>query len=102
MTGSCAQHVAIIGMACRLPGARDLRDFWHNLRDGVDSITFFSEKQLAAAGIPKVVWDDPSYVNANGVLDDVEMFDAEFFGFAPREAEVTDPQHRLFLECAWE
>ena len=102
MTASSAQHVAIIGMACRLPGARGLHEFWENLRDGVNSIAFFSDKQLAAAGVPKKLRDDPSYVKANGVLDDVEMFDAEFFGFAPREAEATDPQQRVFLECAWE
>jgi acyl transferase domain-containing protein len=96
------QGIAIVGMAARFPGARSVDDFWQNLKNGVESISFFSEQEVDAVGIPPHILADPHYVRARGVLDDVEYFDAEFFGFAPREAEIMDPQHRLFLECAWE
>src|SRR5207237_5054940 len=76
--------------------------FWWNVRDGVDSITRFSDCELLAAGVPAGALADPRYVKAWGVLVDAAMFDAAFFGFTPRDAEITDPQHRLFLECAWE
>jgi acyl transferase domain-containing protein len=94
--------IAIIGMAGRFPGARNLAEFWHNLRHGVESITYFSDAELAAAGVAPALLSDPRYVKAWGVLADVEWFDAAFFGFSPREAELMDPQRRLFLECAWE
>ena len=94
--------IAIIGMAGRFPGARNIEQFWHNLRDGVESISFFTDEELVAAGIEPALLNAPNYVKAGGVLEDVELFDASFFGFNPREAELTDPQHRFFLECAWE
>ena len=94
--------IAVIGMALRLPGAKTVADFWRNLRDGVESVRFFTDEQLKAAGVPESVLADPHYVKASAALDDVDLFDASFFGFSPREAEITDPQHRLFLECAWE
>ncbi len=93
--------VAIVGMAGRFPGARDVDAFWHNLCEGVESITFFTDDELAER-VPGEVLADPRYVRARGVLDGAEDFDASFFGFTPREAEVMDPQHRLFLECAYE
>jgi amino acid adenylation domain-containing protein len=94
--------IAIIGMAGRFPGARNLEEFMHNLEAGLESITFFTDEELIAAGIEPDLLQNPNYVKANGVLDDIEMFDANFFGFTPREAEITDPQHRLFMEVAWE
>jgi acyl transferase domain-containing protein len=94
--------IAIVGMACRFPGAGDLAAFWRNLRDGVESIRFFSDEALAAAGVDPTLLAQPNYVKAAPVLEDVEKFDAAFFGYSPREAAVTDPQHRLFLEVAWE
>ena len=94
--------IAIIGMALRLPGAKSVADFWRNLRDGVESVRSFSDDELRAVGITESVLADPHYVKASAVLDDIDLFDASFFGFSPREAEITDPQHRLFLECAWE
>ena len=94
--------IAIIGMAGRFPGARNTAEFWHNLRHGVESITRFSDAELAAAGVAPAVLSDPKYVKAWSVLADAEWFDAAFFGFSPREAELMDPQRRLFLECAWE
>jgi acyl transferase domain-containing protein/acyl carrier protein len=95
-------EIAVIGMAGRFPGARNIGEFWRNLRDGVESIAFFSDAELAASGIDPTELSDPNYVKAKGVLKDAELFDASFFGFTPREAELMDPQHRLFLECAWE
>src|SRR6185369_315838 len=91
-----------IGMAGRFPGAPDVAALWRNLRDGVESIRRFSNTELEAEGIPAALLVDPRYIPAKGVLDGVETFDAEFFGFPPREAELLDPQQRLFLECAWQ
>jgi PPOX class F420-dependent enzyme/OxyR family protein len=96
------EQVAVVGMACRLPGAPDLDAFWGNLRAGVESITRFSRDELLAAGVPPDLVDDPSYVPALGTLRDIELFDAGFFGYSAREAAIVDPQQRLFLECAWE
>jgi len=96
------EGVAIIGLAGRFPGARNVTEFWRNLRDGVESITHFTDEQLAAAGLDAAVFNAPNYVRAGFVVDDIELFDASFFGFNPREGEVLDPQHRLFMECAWE
>ncbi|HBB36165.1 MAG TPA: beta-ketoacyl synthase [Cyanobacteria bacterium UBA9273] len=93
--------VAIIGMAGRFPKAKDIETFWHNLRDGVESISFFSERELLNAGIAPTYFNYRDYVRAGAVLEDIEMFDAPFFGFSPKEAEITDPQHRVFLECAF-
>jgi len=95
-------EIAVIGMAGRFPGARDLEQFWRNLCDGVESIRFFSDEELRAKGVAAEILADPNYVKAEAVLDDIEMFDALFFGFTPREASLIDPQHRLFLEHAWE
>ena len=94
--------IAVIGMAGKLPGAPNLEAFWRNLRDGVESITFFTDEQLLAAGESPALLRDPAYVRACPVLADMEMFDAGFFGWSPRDAAITDPQHRLFLETAWE
>jgi len=94
--------VAVIGMAGRFPGARNTSEFWKNLCDGVESITFLSDEELQQAGVDQAVLGDPRYVKAKGVLADADMFDASFFGMNPREAELTDPQQRVFLECAWE
>jgi acyl transferase domain-containing protein/acyl carrier protein len=94
--------IAIVGMACRFPGAGDPATFWRNLRDGVESIRVFSDAELLAAGVDAAQLANPNYVKAAPVLEDVDRFDAAFFGYSPREAAVTDPQHRLFLEVAWE
>lgn len=94
--------IAVVGLAVRLPGAKDADQFWRNLRDGVESVKFFSDEELAAEGIPEYLLRNPKYVKAGATLDDIDMFDAPFFGIQPREAQLMDPQHRLFLECAWE
>jgi acyl transferase domain-containing protein/acyl carrier protein len=93
--------IAVVGMSVRVPGADTLEQYWANLRDGVESITFFSDAELLAAGVPAADLANPDYVRACGALRDVEHFDADFFSFTPREAETLDPQHRIFLECAW-
>ncbi|GIX23375.1 MAG: hypothetical protein KatS3mg122_0606 [Caldimonas sp.] len=94
--------IAVVGMAGRFAGARDLEEYWRNLRDGVESLTRFTEEELLAAGVKPAQLRDPNYVPVGAVLPDMEMFDAAFFGFSPREAAIMDPQHRHFLECAWE
>jgi acyl transferase domain-containing protein/acyl carrier protein len=94
--------IAIVGMSGRFPGANNLDEFWRNLRDGVESVSFFSDDDLRRAGVDPAVRRDPDYVGAGGVLAGVDLFDAGFFGFNPREAEAMDPQHRIFLETAWE
>ncbi len=94
------EPVAIIGMAARFPGAADVDAFWRNLRDGVESISRFSDAELDAAVDPRLR-ADPQYVAARGTLRDVDQFDAGFFGLSPREAQIMDPQQRLFLELAW-
>jgi acyl transferase domain-containing protein len=94
--------IAIIGMAGRFPDAPTIEAFWQNLRDGKEAVSFFSEQELLDAGVPPEVLQDPNYVRARAVLDQADLFDAAFFNVSPREAELTDPQHRLFLECAWE
>ncbi|MEK8051132.1 SDR family NAD(P)-dependent oxidoreductase [Ideonella sp. DXS22W] len=96
------EAVAIVGWAGRYPGAAHLDQLWDNLRGGVESVRFFTRDELLAAGLDPQLIDRPDYVPAKGRLDDVELFDASFFGYTPREAAVMDPQHRLFLECAWE
>jgi amino acid adenylation domain-containing protein len=95
-------EIAIVGMAGRFPGAPDVDRFWENLRDGVESITFYSEEQLLALGGDPRAVRDPAYVRAAAQLPDIDLWDASFFGFSPREAEQMDPQQRVFLECAWE
>ena len=94
--------LAIIGMSGRFPGAADVRAFWENLRRGVESIRFFTDEELIAAGESPEALSDPAYVRANGKLDGIDEFDAGFWGMSPRDAAVFDPQHRLFLEVAWE
>ncbi len=93
--------VAIIGMACRFPGAESVEAFWENLLAGEESITVFSDDELLAAGIAPDKVADPNYVKARGLIKDPELFDAAFFGITPREAELMDPQQRLFLETCW-
>src|SRR6266568_180576 len=95
-------EIAIIGMVGRFPGAKNIDEFWQNLQQGVESVSFFSEEELESSGVASTLLNDHHYVKAGAILNDVELFDAAFFGFNPREAEVMDPQQRLFLECAWE
>jgi amino acid adenylation domain-containing protein len=93
--------IAIIGMAGRFPGADDLNQFWANLENGVESISFFSAAQLQAAGVPQALIANPDYVPAKAIVDKADYFDARFFGYSPGEATLMDPQQRIFLEAAW-
>lgn len=96
------EGVAVIGLAGCFPGAADIDHYWKNLSDGVESVMTFSDQQLLSAGVRPDLIANPNYVKAGILLDGIDLFDAGFFGFTPREAALTDPQHRIFLECAWE
>ncbi|MFJ8005323.1 type I polyketide synthase [Streptomyces fagopyri] len=95
-------EIAVIGMSCRFPGAADTARFWENIRSGTESITVHSRDELLAAGVSEALLDDPDFVPAQGVLEGADLFDADFFGINPKEADLMDPQHRLLLECAWQ
>ncbi|WP_373801152.1 beta-ketoacyl synthase N-terminal-like domain-containing protein, partial [Delftia acidovorans] len=95
-------EIAVIGMAGRFPGADDIDRFWANIRDGVESVKRYSDDELRALGVPQALLDDAGYVKAGVPLAGMDLFDADFFGYTPRDAEQLDPQHRLFLECAWQ
>jgi phthiocerol/phenolphthiocerol synthesis type-I polyketide synthase E len=94
--------IAVVGMSCRFPKAPSVAAFWQNLLDGVDAVHDYTEAELVACGIEPELRRDPAHVKAGGRLTGIADFDAEFFGFTPDEAATTDPQHRLFIETAWE
>ena len=96
------EQIAIVGMAGRFPGAQNITQFWHNLADGVESISRFSDQELLARGVSEEKIRHPHFVKAGTILQDADMFDASFFGYNKREAEIMDPQQRIFLEIAWE
>ena len=100
--GSMSDRIAVIGMACRFPGADNPAEFWENLKAGVESLTFFSEQELRASGVSERWLKDPNYIRASTILKEMEYFDAGFFEFSASEARQLDPQQRLLLECAWE
>ncbi|WP_218653139.1 type I polyketide synthase [Nostoc sp. TCL26-01] len=93
--------VAIVGMVGRFPGAKNVDEFWQNLCEGLESTTFFADDELDSSIDPKLC-QDPNYVKAKGMIPGGETFDAAFFGINPREAEVMDPQSRIFLELVYE
>ena len=95
------EGVAIVGMAGRFPGAGSVAELWENVKAGRESISRFTWEELDARD-PAALARDPAYVPARGILEGVELFDAGFFGYTPREVEVMDPQHRIFLEICWE
>ncbi|MCM3337224.1 SDR family NAD(P)-dependent oxidoreductase [Paenibacillus sp. MER TA 81-3] len=95
-------EIAVIGMAGRFPGARNVEEYWGNLKNGVESVRFFTDGELEAAGVDPEMIRHPRYVKAKAVVPDAEWFDSDFFDYSPREAEVIDPQLRMFHECAWE
>jgi acyl transferase domain-containing protein/surfactin synthase thioesterase subunit len=102
MGGNSSAGVAIVGIACRFPGAADHSAFWRNLCEGVESISALSDQDLLSAGVPGDVLRNPSYVKAASLLPDIDQFDAAFFEYSPEEARLMDPQQRLLLEVAWE
>ena len=103
-TGTTAEPgglIAVVGMACRFPGARTIDEYWHNIRAGVESVREFSVEEMLADGADPTRLDDPAYVRSGTWLPGIDEFDAAFFGVTPREAQTLDPQHRMLLECAW-
>jgi acyl transferase domain-containing protein len=94
--------IAIVGLACRFPDAENSDQFWSNLKQGHESLRDFTAEEMLKAGVSANLLADPNYVKRGTVLQGADLFDASFFGFNPREAEVMDPQQRIFLECAWE
>ncbi|MGH9214567.1 MAG: SDR family NAD(P)-dependent oxidoreductase [Acidimicrobiales bacterium] len=94
------EPIAIVGLACRVPGAGDARQLWRNLVDGVESLRWYSREEQAALAVPPETLDDPNYVSAAMALDDHQDFDAAFFGMSIREAEIRNPQQRLYLELS--
>ena len=99
--GYSGTEIAIIGLACRFPGARDSRSFWSNLRQGVESLSHLSDGELLRQGVDPALLRRPNYVRAAQVVEDIDCFDAGFFGYNAIEARLMDPQQRLFLECCW-
>ncbi|HKV12360.1 MAG TPA: amino acid adenylation domain-containing protein, partial [Thermoanaerobaculia bacterium] len=96
------EEIAVIGLAGRFPGANTVDQLWENLRAGREAIRFFTDEELLTAGVDPALVANPDYVKAKGILGEVDRFDAGLFGLSPREVELMDPQHRIFLECAWE
>ncbi len=97
-----AGAVAIIGMVGRFPGANDLETYWRNIRDGSETVTRFTDEELQQAGVSPQLLQNPAYVKARGIVDEIDLFDPKFFGYSARDAVVMDPQQRLFLQCSWE
>ncbi|WP_445629022.1 SDR family NAD(P)-dependent oxidoreductase [Nostoc sp. DSM 114167] len=96
------EGIAIVGMAGRFPGAKNIDEFWQNLQSGVESISIFTNEEIVSDGIDSVTLSDRNYVKSSAILENIDLFDAAFFSFNAKEAEVTNPQNRIFLECAWE
>jgi acyl transferase domain-containing protein len=97
-----ADEIAVIGINGRFPQARNTNELWRNLLDRVEAISFFTDEELIAADVDSALLEQPNYIKARAVIDNYDLIDAAFFGLTPREAEIIDPQHRLFMECAWE
>lgn len=96
------KEIAVIGMSCRFPGAKNIEEFWQNLKQGKETIGFFSDEALLNSNMEPGLFNNPNYVKAASVLEDKDLFDASFFGYTTKEAELLDPQIRLFHECTWE
>ena len=99
---SPAGAIAVIGMSGRYPGSRSIKQFWANLTTGKETISYYSDQELLDAGVDPDLVHDPAFVKARPTYERPMEFDAPFFGYTPREADVIDPQQRIFLECAWE
>ncbi len=95
-------EIAIVGMAGRFPGARNINEFEENLKKGIESITFFSDEELVQNGVSPDLLKNPNFVKAGAILEDLGYFDSSFFDYSPREAAIMSPQMQLFHECAWE
>ena len=100
-TSTNGMEIAIIGMDGRFPGAGSIQEFWANLKNGVNSISRFTDEELKAAGVSHELVHHSDYIKAGGVIDHADEFDSAFFQISPREAGIMDPQQRVFLECAY-
>ncbi|MFJ4142891.1 polyketide synthase [Pseudomonas sp. NPDC089734] len=96
-----SEPIAVIGLACRFPGARDSAEYWQNLLSGRECSRRFSREELLAAGLDPALIDNPDFVNVASTIDDPDRFDAALFGYSRQEAESIDPQQRLFLQTVW-
>lgn len=96
------EEIAVIGISIRFPGANNVEKFWENIRDGLESISRFSYDELRDSGVDIDLLNRPNYVMAQAIIDNIAYIDADFFAISPRESQIMDPQHRVFLECAWE
>ncbi|WP_111977562.1 type I polyketide synthase [Algibacillus agarilyticus] len=94
--------IAVIGVSCRLPGAEGPQQFWNNLKNGNESITFYTADEAINAGLSPEEAHNPNHVHAAPILNNIEGFDADFWKYSAREARIIDPQQRIFLETAWE
>jgi len=101
-TANDSDAIAVIGMACRFPGADGPEEFWNNLKNGIESITFYTPEEAIKAGLSPQAAHNPAHVHAAPILDNIEGFDADFWKYSAREARLIDPQQRIFLETAWE
>lgn len=95
------EKVAVVGMACRFPGANSPDEFWQNILQGKESITYYTKDELIEANIDSQLLDNANYILARGDIEEIDKFDASFFNYSPKEAALMDPQHRILLECAW-
>jgi amino acid adenylation domain-containing protein len=96
------RDIAVIGVALKVPGAKTPEEYWQNLVEGIESVSFFTDKEVLEAGVDPEMLKHPNFIKAEACIDNLEYFDAAFFGFGPREAEIMDPQLRYYLECSWE
>ncbi|ASS70206.1 type I polyketide synthase [Bacillus atrophaeus] len=94
-------EIAVIGMAGRFPGAKNMKEFWSNLINAKETISFFTDEELKEEGVDEELLNDPRFVKAKGIVEDVDLFDAGFFDYTPKEAAMMDPQFRIFHECVW-
>lgn len=94
-------EIAVIGMAGRFPGAKNVQEFWSNLKNAKETISFFTDEELREEGVNEELLNDPRFVKAKGIVEDVDLFDAGFFDYTPKEAAMMDPQFRIFHECVW-
>ncbi len=101
--GTSGLEIAVIGMSGRFPGARNVHEFWENLKKGINSITFFSDEELLEiSDMNSSLIKNSNFVKARGIIENATYFDAFFFDYSPIEAEILDPQVRIFYEICWE
>ncbi|WP_179090402.1 non-ribosomal peptide synthetase/type I polyketide synthase [Paenibacillus sp. FSL R7-0337] len=94
--------IAIIGMSGRFPGAGNVEEYWENLKNGIESISFFTDTELLENGVEPDLLKNPNYIRAKGIVENVQCFDAPFFNYSLTDAKIMDPQLKVLHECAWE